>query len=245
MQRWDLSRGTLLFQEGDEGYTCFVVIRGVVDISVKVRGQPQLLAQLAPGSIFGQASLIDGEPRSVSCSIRRDAILAEIDAAACERLLNNRSRLALKLLAALNQGLVAALRSADRQLMRLNDERDGLWNGAGLRDDFEAADDLTAVRLVIDVQRLVHDIVHLAAPAGERMRRNAHLNAAEASDRAGGTGVQHTTVDIDGRIERRCVTSPIAHVRAALEPETAVRTHAQPQRRHGDAGANEGLCWYA
>ena len=42
MQRWDLSRGTLLFQEGDEGYTCFVVIRGVVDISVKVRGQPQL-----------------------------------------------------------------------------------------------------------------------------------------------------------------------------------------------------------
>ena len=130
MQRWDLSRGTLLFQEGDEGYTCFVVIRGVVDISVKVRGQPQLLAQLAPGSIFGQASLIDGEPRSVSCSIRRDAILAEIDAAACERLLNNRSRLALKLLAALNQGLVAALRSADRQLMRLNDERDGLWNGA-------------------------------------------------------------------------------------------------------------------
>ena len=50
--------------------------------------------------------------------------------AACERLLNNRSRLALKLLAALNQGLVAALRSADRQLMRLNEERDGPWSGA-------------------------------------------------------------------------------------------------------------------
>jgi glycine/D-amino acid oxidase-like deaminating enzyme/CRP-like cAMP-binding protein len=135
MQRWDLARGTLLFQEGDEGYTCFVVVRGVVDVSVKVRGQPQLLAQLGPGSIFGQASLIDAEPRTVSCSIRRDAVLAEIDAAACERLLNSGNPLALKLLGALNQGQVAALRSADRQLMRLNEERERVGesdDGAGV-----------------------------------------------------------------------------------------------------------------
>jgi len=125
MQRWDLARGTLLFKEGDAGCTCYVVVRGTIDVSVKVRGQPQLLAQLGPGSIFGQASLIAGEPRSVSCSIRRDALLAEIDAESCERLLNGKSALALKLLAALNQGLVAALRSADRQLMRLNEEHAG------------------------------------------------------------------------------------------------------------------------
>ena len=131
MQRWDLGRGKLLFQEGDEGSTCFVVVRGAVDVSLKVRGQPQLLAQLGPGSIFGQASLIDNEPRSVSCSIRRDALLAEIDAASCERLLNGGSRLALKLLAALNQGLVAALRSADRQLMRLNEEWETPWSAEG------------------------------------------------------------------------------------------------------------------
>jgi hypothetical protein len=125
MQRWDVARGTLLFKEGDEGCTCFVVVRGLVDVSVKVRGQAQLLAQLGPGSIFGQASLIAGEPRAVSCSIRRDAVLAEIDGASCERLLNSKTSLALKLLAALNQGLVAALRSADRQLMRLTEEQSG------------------------------------------------------------------------------------------------------------------------
>jgi glycine/D-amino acid oxidase-like deaminating enzyme len=129
IQRWDVARGTLLFEEGDAGTTCFVVLRGLVDVSVKVRGQAQLLAQHGPGSIFGQESLIGGEPRSVSCSVRRDALLAEIDAAACERLLNSRSTLALKLFAALNRGLVAALRSADRQLMRLNAERDGTWTG--------------------------------------------------------------------------------------------------------------------
>ena len=128
MERWDVTRGTLLFAEGDAGATCFVVLRGLVDVSIKVRGQAQLLAQHGPGSIFGQESLIGGEPRSVSCSVRRDAVLAAIDSAACERLLNNRSALALKLFAALNEGLVAALRSADRQLMRLNAEQVGSWN---------------------------------------------------------------------------------------------------------------------
>jgi glycine/D-amino acid oxidase-like deaminating enzyme len=118
--RWDLPRGTLLFEEGDEGCTSYIVVHGVVDVSVKVRGQAQLLAQLAPGAIFGQASLIDAAPRSVSCSIHRDATLVEIDAMACERFLDRSSPIALKLLAALNQGLVCELRNADRRLLRLD-----------------------------------------------------------------------------------------------------------------------------
>jgi CRP-like cAMP-binding protein len=122
MTRWDLPRGTLLFSEGDLGNTCYVIVRGTVDVSVKVRGQAQLLSQLGPGAIFGQASVIESEPRSVSCSIHRDAVLAEIDATACERLLDDGSPIALKLLAALNDGLVTALRNADRQLMKLDSD---------------------------------------------------------------------------------------------------------------------------
>jgi glycine/D-amino acid oxidase-like deaminating enzyme/CRP-like cAMP-binding protein len=123
MQKLELTADTLLFAEGDPGSTCYVVLRGLVDVSVKVRGQPQLLAQLGPGSIFGQMSLIQGEPRSASCSIHKDAVLAQCDAESCERLLSDRSAVALKLFAALNQGLVEALRSADRHLMRLESER--------------------------------------------------------------------------------------------------------------------------
>ena len=124
MQRLELSEGTLLFAEGDSGGTCFVVVEGLVDVSLKVRGQAQLLAQLGPGSIFGQSSLIVGEPRSASCSIHKDAVLAELDREACERLLDDGSPLSLKLLAALSQGVVEALRGADRQLMRLELERE-------------------------------------------------------------------------------------------------------------------------
>ena len=126
MRQLDVGAGTLLFSEGDAGGTCFVVVSGLVDVSVlaPMTGQPQLIAQLGPGSVFGQMSLIEDEPRAASCSIHRHAILAELDRAACERLLDRASPIALKLLGALNQGLVDALRIADRRLMRLEPERE-------------------------------------------------------------------------------------------------------------------------
>jgi CRP-like cAMP-binding protein len=127
--RWDLPEGRLLFREGDVGSTCFIVVRGLVDVSIKVRGQPQLLGQLPPGSIFGQVSLLDGEPRTTSCSIRRDAVLAELERQACERLLGGRAAVARKFLTVLNRGLIAALRRADRQLMQLNGAGSGAWRG--------------------------------------------------------------------------------------------------------------------
>lgn len=120
MRRWDVPRGTVLFHEGSPGGSCFIVVEGRVDVSTRVRGQQRLLAQLPAGSILGQVSLIDGEARSATCSIGQDAVLAELDREHCERLFDTRSETALKFLAALNQGLIEALRGADRQLMRLN-----------------------------------------------------------------------------------------------------------------------------
>ena len=126
MQRLDVDAGTLLFSEGDPGGTCFVVLEGLVDVSVSapMTGQPQLIAQLGAGSIFGQMSLVNGEPRAATCSIHRHSVLGELDRAACDVLLERGSPIALKLLAALNQGLVDALRIADRRLMRLQSDRD-------------------------------------------------------------------------------------------------------------------------
>lgn len=89
-------------------------------MSVQVNGQHQRLAHLPPGSVFGQVSVFDGEPRSATCTISRQAVLVEWDREACARLLGRRSPLALKLLAVLNTGLIAALRRADRQLIRLD-----------------------------------------------------------------------------------------------------------------------------
>ena len=123
--RCDLPKGRLLFREGDPGDSCFILVRGQVDVTIKVRQQRHLLAQLSPGKIFGQVSLVAGEPRSATCTIRRDALLAQLDRAACEKLLGTQAPVALKFLAALNRGLTEALRVADRRLMQLNDDDGG------------------------------------------------------------------------------------------------------------------------
>ncbi len=122
MRRWRLRKGTLLFAEGSPGGSCFVVVSGVVEVSIAVNGRHQLLARLQPGSVFGQVSLIDGEPRSASCTIGRDAVLVELEGPECERLLATHSPLGLKLLALLNDGIISALRGADRRLLRVEEE---------------------------------------------------------------------------------------------------------------------------
>ena len=130
--RCDLPKGRMLYREGDPGDSCFILVSGQIDVTIKVRQQRHLLAQLSPGKIFGQVSLIAGEPRSATCTIRRDAVLAQLDRDACERLLGTQAPVALKFLAAINRGLTEALRTADRRLMQLNDEGAGagVWQGA-------------------------------------------------------------------------------------------------------------------
>jgi CRP-like cAMP-binding protein len=124
-RRWDLKRGTLLFTEGSPGGTCYILVRGGVEVSLEVNGRHELLARLPAGSVFGQVSLIDGEPHSATCTISRDAVLVELERQECERLLHSRSPLSLKLLALLNDGLISALRGADRRLMMLESDGDG------------------------------------------------------------------------------------------------------------------------
>ena len=118
-RQWKVKGGTVLFNEGSPGGSCFCVIRGSVEVTFRARGRSQTLAKLAPGSIFGQMSLITGEPRTATCSCPVDSLLLEIRRRPCEQLLKGRSTLALKLLAALTQGLILALRGANRQLMQL------------------------------------------------------------------------------------------------------------------------------
>ena len=123
MRRWEVDAGTLLFSEGSPGGSCFIVISGAVEVSTSSTGQQRRLASLAPGSIFGQVSLIDGQPRSATCSMRHAGVLLELEGGPCAELFDTRSATALKFLAALNEGLITALRRADRRLMRVQGER--------------------------------------------------------------------------------------------------------------------------
>jgi glycine/D-amino acid oxidase-like deaminating enzyme len=120
MRRWDLPRGTVVVSEGGSGGSCFIIVSGSVDVTVRARGRQQLLAQLSAGSIFGQVSLISGVARSATCSVLNDGVILELKRKPCETLLSAGSNTALKFLAALNQDLINALRGADQRLLQLS-----------------------------------------------------------------------------------------------------------------------------
>jgi CRP-like cAMP-binding protein len=119
-RRWSLPGGSVVCSERGSGGSCFFLLRGSVAVTVNDRGREHRVARLAPGSVFGQVSLIENEPRSATCTVLKDAVLLEMQRDACRALLDTRSETATKLLAALNEGLILALRAADRYLMRLS-----------------------------------------------------------------------------------------------------------------------------
>jgi glycine/D-amino acid oxidase-like deaminating enzyme len=121
MHPWDAPKGSIICTEGSPGGTCFVIVRGAVDVSIQVRGEQQMLARLLPSQIFGQISLIDREPRSATCTAHIDTVLVEMARENCVRLFRSESQTALKFLAALNDGIISALRAADRRLLRFGE----------------------------------------------------------------------------------------------------------------------------
>jgi hypothetical protein len=129
MRRWRLARDTVIFTEGSAGGTCFVILRGEVYVSAISHGRQQLLATMRAGAVFGQVSVIGEAPRSATCSARTGVVLLEMSRGRCERLLRGGSPLAIKFLATLNEGLISALRDADRRLMQL----EGRNSAAGWR----------------------------------------------------------------------------------------------------------------
>ena len=105
----------MVVSEGGSGGSCFIIVSGSVDVTVRVRGRQQLLARLPAGSIFGQVSLISGEARTATCSMPNDGIILELERKPCKTLLSTGSHTALKFLAALNHDLISALRGADQR----------------------------------------------------------------------------------------------------------------------------------
>lgn len=54
----------IVFDEGEEGQALYVVMSGRVRISHNHRQGTQVVAQLEPGSFFGDLALLDNSPRS-------------------------------------------------------------------------------------------------------------------------------------------------------------------------------------
>lgn len=79
LREWSLPAGTRLFEEGARGQTCFITVRGSVEMCVERAGQSRRIGQFGPGRVIGELGFVDGQARAVTCIAREPAVLLEID----------------------------------------------------------------------------------------------------------------------------------------------------------------------
>jgi cAMP-dependent protein kinase regulator len=93
----EISSDNEIVRQGDVGHEAFVVARGMLRVVRREGGDETQLAQLGPGSIFGEMALISESPRSASVIALEPAQLLVLDRAELERAASHTPALAQEL----------------------------------------------------------------------------------------------------------------------------------------------------
>jgi CRP/FNR family transcriptional regulator, cyclic AMP receptor protein len=123
--------GATVLREGDGAQADYLllILEGEVEVATRGGGPIEMpIAVLAAGSVIGEMSLFDGEPRSATCVARSHVLAAALTRPALERLIDAHPRTAAKLLMGLAQRLAERLRALGEQLQiyaRLTDTEPG------------------------------------------------------------------------------------------------------------------------
>jgi CRP/FNR family transcriptional regulator, cyclic AMP receptor protein len=110
--------GATLLHEGDGGAFLLVVLSGKVGVNkLDEAGQSLGLAVVGPGSILGEMSLIDGEPRFASCITAEPTDFAVMSRLDLNEVLVIHPRLANKFLIKMLQIMVGRMRDTGMRLV--------------------------------------------------------------------------------------------------------------------------------
>jgi small-conductance mechanosensitive channel/CRP-like cAMP-binding protein len=78
-RRRHVPAGEAVVRQGEPGSSLFVVVEGVLDVGIAPEGRPpRWVRLLAAGDMFGEYSLLTGEPRSATVTARTESLLFEI-----------------------------------------------------------------------------------------------------------------------------------------------------------------------
>ena len=72
------TNGEYIFREGESAVFAYIVKSGTVEITKHGTAGEQVLAELAPPTIFGEMALIDGNPRSAGARAKDDTVVTEV-----------------------------------------------------------------------------------------------------------------------------------------------------------------------
>lgn len=112
MRAQHMAQGEAFIREGDATHTdrMFFVLRGevIVEAIEYTREDPMTMTVLGPGSMLGELALLDGSPRSVSCTASTPLCCATLDRPGMLALLSEHPEVGARMVMAM------ALRMADR-----------------------------------------------------------------------------------------------------------------------------------
>jgi len=91
----DARRGTVLFRSGDAPSGVYIIVSGVVKLSLPhaPRGE-KVIALLGPGTTFGLSALLSDTPHVVTAAVARDCVLAHLPRTSALRLMRDEPKFA-------------------------------------------------------------------------------------------------------------------------------------------------------
>ena len=111
-----LPTGEYLFREGETAEFAYVLKNGSVELIKSSIDGDLVLAEIEPGTLFGEMALIDGSPRSASARATSDSVLTEVRSDSFEQYIRSKPDAAVRIM----KNLSSQLRSANTELSHRN-----------------------------------------------------------------------------------------------------------------------------
>ncbi|MDG1843225.1 MAG: mechanosensitive ion channel family protein [Nitrospinaceae bacterium] len=74
----ELNPEDILINQGDDGESLFVLVEGLLEVSIQVEGEKRHLTFLRPGSFLGEMALLTGEKRSADVTSSTESLVGEL-----------------------------------------------------------------------------------------------------------------------------------------------------------------------
>ena len=136
LEQAEFAVGDVIFHQGDEGSSLFIIEDGAVEISYGEGRGRVVLATLFTGQYFGELSLFDGAPRSATATAAKRSRLIRLDRDDLVDFVNKNPSAALRIIAEMSERLRQTNELMSQQVSRnvLEEEEEHLTFGQRIAD---------------------------------------------------------------------------------------------------------------
>ena len=115
----ELERGTWLFAPSQAANTCYVVVRGAIEIFSCQKDRQRRVALAGPGELVGYLAVLEGKAHAAAARVRERACVLEFPAKDFLEVYNGDSGTSVSLQHAIHKSLLRSLARTNTQLTRL------------------------------------------------------------------------------------------------------------------------------